>query len=146
MKSAVSDSRTSVLRSPWRLGLATLGVVCVGLALLGVVVPGMPTTIFLIAAAYLFARSCPYLEERLIRRGPFRPYLRYLDGDPMPRKAKATALALMWTAVTSSLAVLWIGNRLEPWIAAIIVAAACIGTVVIARHGRRALSREAPRP
>lgn len=137
MKTTATDTRTGAMRSPWRLGLAALGVVCVGLALLGVVVPGLPTTVFLIAAAYLFARSCPFLEERLIRRGPFRPYLRYVDGEPMPRKAKATALALMWTAVTSSLAVLWIGGRLAPWLAATVVAAAVVGTVVIVRHGRR---------
>jgi uncharacterized membrane protein YbaN (DUF454 family) len=122
------------------MGLATLGVVCVGLALLGVFVPGLPTTVFLIAAAYLFARSCPWLEERLIRRAPFRPYLRYVDGEPMPRRAKLTALALMWTAVTTSLAVLWMGDRLSAWIATAVVAAAAVGTVVILRHGRGRLA------
>jgi uncharacterized membrane protein YbaN (DUF454 family) len=130
-------SAVDLPRKPWRLFLAALGVVCVGLALVGVFVPGLPTTVFLIAAAYLFARSCPFLEERLIRRAPFRPYLRYLDGEPMPRRAKATAIALMWVAVTTSLAVLWLGERLEPWVGAAVVGAAIAGTVAISRIGRR---------
>ena len=75
---------------PKRIALAALGIVCVGLAFAGAVLQGLPTTIFLIAASYLFARSCPWLEERLIRVRWFRPYLPYLDGSrPMPRRARA---------------------------------------------------------
>ncbi len=57
--------------------LAALGVGCVGCGAVGVVVPGLPTTIFLIAGSWCFARSCPWLEERLIRVPLFRPFLGY---------------------------------------------------------------------
>ena len=38
-----------------RAVFVALGIACTGLAGLGVVVPGLPTTVFLIGASYLFA-------------------------------------------------------------------------------------------
>ena len=44
---------------------AALGVLCVVLGISGVFVPGVPTTEFILAASYLFARSSPALAGRL---------------------------------------------------------------------------------
>jgi uncharacterized membrane protein YbaN (DUF454 family) len=124
-------------RSPRRWVLAGLGIVCVGLAAVGVVVPGLPTTVFLIAASYLFTRSCPWLEDRLIRVRWFRPYLPYLDGSrPMPRRARLIAIGLMWSAVSVSLLVTAAAGRLRPWFAVTLVSAAAVGTWVIVRVRR----------
>ncbi len=41
---------------------AALGVLCVALGIVGVFLPGLPTTEFILAASYLFARSSPALE------------------------------------------------------------------------------------
>src|SRR5690606_29262316 len=74
---------------PVRWLLAGAGVGCVSLGALGVVVPGLPTTIFLILATWCFARSCPWLERKLVRNRLFRPFLWALDtGAPMPRRAR----------------------------------------------------------
>ncbi len=140
-----TSSQTSVLRSPRRLALAGLGFVFVGLALAGVFMPGLPTTIFLIVASYLFTKSCPVLEERLLGSRIFRPYLPYVRGDqPMPRKARIAALAMMWGAATASLTLLAIGGRLAAWSAGLIVAAVLAGSVFILtirpEHKRRASS------
>jgi uncharacterized membrane protein YbaN (DUF454 family) len=118
---------------------AGAGVVLVGVGAVGVVVPGLPTTIWLIGASYLFARSHPALEERLIRNRFFGPYLRYLDRPAtMPRRAKITTCALMWTSVAVSLTVLGMTGRLPTWLAATIVGAAAVGTWFICRFGRHA--------
>lgn len=117
--------------------MAMLGVVCVGLAFAGVLLPGLPTTIFLIAASYLFTRSCPWLEDRLIRVRWFRPYLPYLDGRcPLPRRARWVALIAMWTAVSISLIATAATNRLHPAFALTVVAAAAVGTWVLWRFRR----------
>lgn len=108
-----------------------LGFLCVGLGTAGVFLPGLPTTIFLILASYFFTRSCPWLEDRLIRTRFFGPYLRYLEGDvPMPRKAKVTAIAMMWIMIAISCTVLaWRG--VPWWVPAIVAASGVVGTIAI---------------
>lgn len=122
--------------------LAAAGVVSVGLAAAGAMLPGLPTTIFLIAASWCFARSCPWLEERLIRVPLFRPFLGYLDGAPMPLRAVVITLALMWTAVAISTVILLRGERPRPLIAVVVLAAAAVGSIFVtrlrARHDGRA--------
>lgn len=122
--------------SPRRLALAFAGVVCVGLAALGVVVPGLPTTVFLIAATYLFSRSCPWLEERLIRTRFFAPFLGYLDGSAaMPWRSKLITMAVMWGFVGASVWFLATGSAVPPWVLLLPPMGALIGSWFIARIG-----------
>jgi hypothetical protein len=137
---STSDSPTFLARlrrfSPHRLLLAAAGVLCVGLAALGVFVPGLPTTVFLIAATYLFARSCPWLEERLIRNRLFAPFLRYIDGDtPMPLRAKLATMCIMWAFVAASVFLLGRSIAAPSWVIFMPPLAAVVGTWVIVRLG-----------
>jgi uncharacterized membrane protein YbaN (DUF454 family) len=118
--------------------LAALGVLCVALGAVGVVLPGLPTTIFLLLASLLFTKSCPWLEDRLVRNRFFAPYLRYLDGSrAMSRRAKVTAITMMWLMVCLSALTLTRGDARLWWIAALIGGAAVVGTVAILRWGGR---------
>lgn len=122
--------------SPYRLLLAAAGIVCVGLAALGVVVPGLPTTVFLIAATFLFTRSCPWLEERLIRNRFFGPFLGYLDGSAqMPWRAKLMTMAVMWSFVALSVWLLGRALDTQTWVVFMPPVAAVVGTWFIARMG-----------
>ena len=89
----------------FRRGLfATLGVFAVALGIIGVFVPGLPTTEFILAASYLFARSSPRLEGWLENNRWFGPMLRrFRQTRGMPLKTKAIALAWMWTGLGISL-------------------------------------------
>jgi len=90
-----------------RVLYATLGVFAVALGIIGVFVPGLPTTEFIIAASYLFARSSPRLEGWLEGNRWFGPVLRrFRETRGMPFRAKALALAWMWSGVGISLYVL----------------------------------------
>jgi uncharacterized membrane protein YbaN (DUF454 family) len=83
---------------------ATLGVFAVALGIIGVFVPGLPTTEFIIAASYLFARSSPRLEGWLEGNRWFGPMLRrFRETRGMPLKTKALALAWTWTGIGISL-------------------------------------------
>ena len=119
--------------SPKRALFMAIGVLAVGLALLGVVVPGLPTTVFLLVGSYFLTRSCPYLEERLIQNRVFRPYLSYLDGSrPMPRRAKAITIVVMWASVSVSLLMLARQGNTPTWLSIGIALAALAGTWFIA--------------
>lgn len=130
---------------PQRWLLAGIGVVLVAIGALGVVVPGLPTTVFLIAASWCFARSCPWLEERLIRVPLFRPFLGYLEpGQAMPRKTIITTLVVMWCAICVSSGLLAFGETPRIALSAVIIGLGVVGTVFVVRIGRRRISEPAP--
>jgi uncharacterized membrane protein YbaN (DUF454 family) len=129
--------------------LATIGVALVAVAAAGVFLPGLPTTVFLLGASWCFARSCPWLEERLIRVPLFRPFLVYLDGGArMPRRAVIWTLVVMWTAIAVSAVAVNLGEQARPLLAAMIVAAGLVGSwyVLRLRGGRTALIEAADPP
>jgi uncharacterized membrane protein YbaN (DUF454 family) len=133
----VEPRPVSWVRDPRRWAFAGMGIASVGLGWLGVFIPGLPTTIFLIIASYCFARSCPWLEDRLLRIPLFAPYMKVLDeGRGMSRKAVVSALASMWSMVALSCAILFLAGRLTVIIAAAIVLMAIAGTAMILLYGR----------
>ncbi|MFK7960608.1 MAG: YbaN family protein [Phycisphaerales bacterium] len=122
------DAPAVAANRPLRWTYMASGLMCVGMGGIGVVVPGLPTTIFLLVAVWCFARSCPVLEHWLMEHRVFGPYLRAVVNDrSMPLSAKVVSLALMWTAVTAS--VLMIGVHGTPLvISSVVVLLAAIGT------------------
>lgn len=70
------------------------GLLSVGLGALGAVVPGLPTTPFLLLASWLFYRSSPRLQEWLLQSwlGTYiRSYHRH-GGMTAPQKAGAVGI------------------------------------------------------
>jgi len=119
-----------------RWTLVALGVLCVGIGAVGAVIPGLPTTIFLLAASWCFTRSCPWLEARLIRNRFFGPYLCFLDGQQgMPKRAMWTTLAVMWTAILTSMAMLILSDAHIALVLSIPLLGA-VGTVFVLRTAR----------
>jgi uncharacterized membrane protein YbaN (DUF454 family) len=117
--------------------LAGLGIACVGLGALGVFLPGLPTTVFLIAASWCFARSCPWLEERLLRVPLFAPFLRFLEpGATVPRRAVVKVLLILWLAILASAAALGLGDGGRPGVAAAVIGLGLVGSPLVVRLGR----------
>jgi len=100
--SATSPRKRRARSRPARALLAGVGMVCVALGGIGMVVPGMPATIFLIAASFLFARSSPVLRRRLRRHPRLGDYVRMAESGSMPRRAKWMALSGMWVGAAAS--------------------------------------------
>jgi uncharacterized membrane protein YbaN (DUF454 family) len=120
---------TSGVAMPTRMIYQGLGWCAVVLALVGIVVPGLPTTVFVLAASYCFSRSSPRFERWLRENRWLGPRLqRVAQSGGMPRSAKRAALTAMWTAVLLSSAVL-AGTH---WAAALgTIALGLVGTISI---------------
>ena len=77
-----------------RIAYIVLGLLCVGLGALGVVVPGLPTTPFLLLASWLFYRSSPRLQEWLLQSwlGTYIRNYRRHGGMTVAQKAGACGI------------------------------------------------------
>ena len=108
MEPLQASRRVSATGTARRALFVTLGVCSAALGLVGVFVPGMPTTVFVIAASYLFARSSPRLDAWLHRHrflGP--PLRRYQETGGMTPRSKGIAIACMWIGISASCIALW---------------------------------------
>jgi uncharacterized membrane protein YbaN (DUF454 family) len=84
------------LPSPLRWLLLAFAAACIGLGVVGVFVPGMPTTVFIILAAWAAARSSPRLHGWLLGHRLFGPALRdWQAGGRVSRRVKWSATASM---------------------------------------------------
>lgn len=85
-----------------RIIYIVLGLLCVGLGTFGVIVPGLPTTPFLLLASWLFYRSSPRLQEWLLQSW-LGTYIRsYHRHGGMTFAQKASAIGIMVTMVLLS--------------------------------------------
>ncbi|WP_196138780.1 YbaN family protein [Aliikangiella sp. G2MR2-5] len=85
-------------------GIVKYLFICAGLLLVaiggvGIVVPGLPTTIFLLGAAVCFAKSSPCLHSWLVSHSIFGPIIKnWQENRSIPRKAKFLAIGSMLVA------------------------------------------------
>lgn len=104
------------------------GTISLGIGLIGIVVPGLPTTVFLLLTAGLYMKSSEKWYQKLIAI----PYvgskiLKYQSNRGMTRKAKLSAIATMWVMITIS-AIFFIAS---PEVKLIVLALGFLGTIII---------------
>ena len=113
----------SIARALW-IGA---GLVACGLGFLGILLPGMPATVFFIAAAACFARSSDRLLNWVLSLPRVGPLVRnYQAGLGMPLSAKVWATVTMIVCVTIS-----IFKLPQAWQGALVAAAAAAGAACI---------------
>ena len=92
-----------MLNRPLRYLLIALGFTAVGLAVVGILVPILPTTPFLLLAAFLFGRSSPRFYRWLHTNRWFGAYLtNYRAGRGLPLREKVLTLCALWLAILIS--------------------------------------------
>ena len=112
-----------------RFAFAAAGWFAVTLAIVGVFVPGMPATVFVLAASYCFSRSSSRFEDWLRHHAWLGPILeRFVTNGGMPASGKRRALAAMWVSVLASSCLL---AAARPALAVVTVALGIAGTVSI---------------
>lgn len=78
------------------------GLVAVGMGVLGVVLPGLPTTPFLLLASWLFYRSSPRLQQWLLASWLGKYIRNYQRRGGMTATQKAGAIGMMVVMVLLS--------------------------------------------
>jgi uncharacterized membrane protein YbaN (DUF454 family) len=120
------------------------GFSAVGLAALGAVLPGLPTTVFLLIALWAFSRSSESLHG-WVRRAPlFREAMvhvdRYHDERTISRSVKVVAVTCAWASV----AIFFLSRGIEPSLTAVILvvlAMACTIFMALTRTTRTSALR-----
>lgn len=113
-----------------KLFLIAVGIVFTGLAILGAILPGLPTTPFLIVALWAFARSSQrftrWLERIPILQSALVEARRFEERRAIRPSVKATALAFAWSSAI--LTVYWSGSAFAA-LPVIVILAAVSATV-----------------
>lgn len=87
----------------YRILWLIFGLIFLGIGMIGVVIPGLPTTIFMIIAVACFYRSSQRLYDWVINHKYFGEHVKnYREGRGMPKKAKFMAIGTMWIFVSIS--------------------------------------------
>lgn len=89
-------SKLYSVTAPGRWLIFALAWVCVALGIVGIVTPVMPGTVFLILAAWLFARSSPRFENWLLTHPRLGPsVVAWRENGAIPRWAQLVATGSM---------------------------------------------------
>ena len=107
--SKCKEQGQKLVRTLWFIA----GTICVVLGAIGIVLPILPTTPFLLAAAACYYKSSPRMHSWLLNNKWFGEYIRnYTEGKGLTKKTKITALTVLW--VTISYSTVFMLNRLLP--------------------------------
>ena len=118
--------------------LVVAGLVSTGVGIVGIALPVLPTTPFLILAAWCFARSSERLHRWLVTHRRFGVYIvGFVYGGGIPRRAKLTAIAVLWASISvSCVVIVWRLDGPVPealLVAFLVVMAAAVSAFILTR-------------
>ena len=104
MSDTDSNRNQMVKSTVLRYLLLVIGFIFVAVGFIGVLVPGLPTTVFMIMAAWCFAKSSPRFERWVLQLPGIGKFVQdHRSGLGMPRKSKIIAITMMSLAVVLSI-------------------------------------------
>jgi uncharacterized membrane protein YbaN (DUF454 family) len=84
--------------------LIALGTMCLAIGIVGIFTPILPTTPFLLLAAFCYLRSSARFHRWLMNNRVFGGYIRsYTEGRGIPLKVKLFTIALLWVTIGISI-------------------------------------------
>ena len=117
-----------------RWWLFAVGWLMIALGVIGVLVPGMPTTVFLIAAVWAFSRSSVrfhiWLWEHRVLGPPVRNWYQY---QVIPARGKVLAITMMLASVIYMAVINW-GDWMPPFLLGIVLVPA--GLYIYTRNSK----------
>lgn len=120
------DPPPSRLRWAWLL----LAYASLGTGIVGIFVPGLPTTVFILIAAYAASRGSRRLHDSLLRDPRFGPMIRdWQQHGAVSRRAKWLATLTMLASAVILLLLMGLGGGHRAWMVALPIV--CMTTVAI---------------
>jgi uncharacterized membrane protein YbaN (DUF454 family) len=100
----IQQDEFKLIKNPFiRWILFVSGFILVGLGVAGMFLPLLPTTIFLILAAWCFARSSERFYRWIHYNSLFGKYIRdYRSGNGMTFRSKIISVTVLWTGIIAS--------------------------------------------
>jgi uncharacterized protein len=87
-----------------KAALIFLGTVCVALGVLGMFLPLLPTTVFLLGAAYCYSRSSERFHTWLLNNRWCGSYIRnYQSGKGILMRQKISTIMILWASIGFSI-------------------------------------------
>ena len=125
-KNILSAGTFPALRIVW----LSIGMIFTAVGMVVIIVPGLPTTIFMILAAGCFFRSSTKMYHWVVSHPLFgNQVLRFREGAGMPKKAKYLSIVTMWAFIMFAV---FIGlPDAAAWIKYFIVLSGATGTFYI---------------
>jgi uncharacterized membrane protein YbaN (DUF454 family) len=113
-----------------RIGLIVVGFACLALGGLGIVVPLLPTTPFVLVAAFAFANSSEKLHQWLLDHNVFGPLIyNWRQHRAISRTAKAMSVLSMAAVLVIS----WLLDVAMPVIAVQVLVIGCAAAFILTR-------------
>ena len=114
------------MRRITRFLLVAGGTLCVVIGIVGIFLPLLPTTPFLLSAAFLYSRSSERFHGWLLGNRWFGGYIRrYREHHSMTGRHKVFTLTLLWVVIGLSAAFV-----VAEWWARLLLASVAVGVTV----------------
>lgn len=112
----------------WKIILVILGTISLGIGVVGIVVPGLPTTPFLLLTAGLYMRSSDRLYNWLLSTRVCGTRIKkWQEKKGMTRREKTLSILLMWSMITVSVVFFISSGNIR----LLVIALGIVGTVVM---------------
>ncbi len=106
--------------------LIFVGTVCVGLGLLGMFLPLLPTTVFLLMAAYCYSKSSDRFYNWLLTNRYCGSYIsNYRSGRGISLRQKVSTITILWASIGLSI---WLMDG-KLWVS-LLLAAVAVGVSI----------------
>ena len=113
-----------------RIGLIAFGIVCLALGGLGIFLPLLPTTPFVLVAAFAFANSSDKLHQWLLDHNVFGPLI---DNWRRHRVISRPAKAMSVLSMVAILAISWFTGFTMIFIAVQALVLGCVAAFILTR-------------
>lgn len=102
--------------------LSLVGILAVGLGVLGIFLPMLPTTPFLLLAAWCFARSSTRFHNWLLNHPYLGKFIKDWNNNNLSKQQRNRIITLMWLSMITSMLIIYFFSPVSPQFKILLIA------------------------